>query len=64
MASVAFPALAHDPRLTLAEIQKVKPDFIIQKPRELLNIVLRTESTKQKSGFSRRSHLDFPVGHI
>jgi len=37
--SVAFPSLAHNLRLTLAEIQKTKPDFLIQKPRDLLRIL-------------------------
>jgi phosphoglycolate phosphatase-like HAD superfamily hydrolase len=37
--SIAFPAMAQDMKLALAEIQKVKPDFIIQKPADLLRLI-------------------------
>lgn len=37
--SVAFPTYASDPQNTLKEIQKVRPDFLMKRPSELLKIV-------------------------
>ena len=37
--SVAFPSHASDPENTLMEIEKVRPDFMMKRPSELLKIV-------------------------
>lgn len=39
--SVAFPLLAANYRNTLAGLQKVRPDYILRRPSDLANLVLR-----------------------
>lgn len=37
--SVAFPAFTSDPHTTAEELKKVKPDFLVQRPSELLRVL-------------------------
>jgi pyrophosphatase PpaX len=37
--SAAFPRYARDPQATLQEFKKVKPDYFLQKPQDLLKIL-------------------------
>jgi len=45
--SVAFPSLAQEPKATLNEILKVKPDFLIKKPSELLPVIQKGSQKTQ-----------------
>ena len=38
--SMAFPQFARDPQSTLTELKKLKPDFFLKHPKDLLKIVL------------------------
>ena len=38
--SMAFPQFARDPQSTLLELKKLKPDFFLKHPKDLLKIVL------------------------
>ncbi len=39
--SAVFPSLARNPKETMVEITKVKPDFVVQKPRDLISLAAK-----------------------
>ncbi len=48
--SIAFPLLAKKSKLALAEMEKVRPDFILKKPEDLLKIIVIPAPAKIRGG--------------